>query len=142
LSLLPRRRTHWQFTRPETLEGFGTAVVRSATLQNSTACAASGGARGSGSGSHAPPPLSLPCQQLLELEPPGLVLTGGLRLGVDVIENLAHAPDVTVASCSFGRLPTRGILVTSRGAVRVLANTLHTPLGAALQVPLCAGTRD
>ena len=120
-------------------------MVRSATLQNSTACAASGGparGSGSGSGSHAPLPplslpLSLPCQQLLELEPPGLVLTGGrLRLGVDVIENLAHAPDVTVANCSFGRLPTRGLLVTSRGAVRVLGNTLHTPLGAALQVSL------
>ena len=108
-----------QFTRSDTLESFGTGVVKSAKMLSAKGCAA---ARDSS--------LELPCQIALELEEP-LV---GARLKVDVVENLAWTPDVHVSGAYFSRIPTRGLLVTTRGRVRISNNTLHTPLRPALHI--------
>jgi hypothetical protein len=106
-----------QFTRADTLESFGTGTVKRVSMLSVKGCAAS-------------PKLSLPCQQMLELEAP-LV---GARLKLDVVENLAYTPDVSISGAYFSRIPTRGILVTTRGTVRIQNNTIHTPLRPALHI--------
>ena len=66
-------------------------------------------------GCSADPTATLPCQHLLELAAP----LQDVRLHTDVVENLAYIPDVTISGAYFGRIPTRGILMTTRGKVRV-----------------------
>lgn len=104
-----------QFTRSDTLESFGAGIVKRAKMLSATGCAAA-------------PNVSLPCQQLLELEKP----TIGARLKMDVIENTGWTPDVSIVGNFFNRIPTRGMLVTTRGKVRISNNTIHTNLNAAL----------
>ena len=99
-----------QFTRADSLEGFGRGVVISAVLRNATGCVAD-------------PTVMLPCQQLVTLAEP----LHGARLGVDVVENLAFVPNVSISNAYFGRIPTRGMLLTTRGRVRIVNNTVHTP---------------
>ena len=99
-----------QFTRADSLEGFGRGVVISAVLRNSTGCVAD-------------PTVMLPCQQLVTLAEP----LHGARLGVDVVENLAFVANVSISNAYFGRIPTRGLLLTTRGRVRIVNNTVHTP---------------
>jgi hypothetical protein len=106
-----------QFTRADSLESFGTSVVKSAKLLTVMGCVAS-------------PNSSLPCQQELELEAP-LV---GARLKKDVVENLAFTADVSISDAYFSRIPTRGMLVSTRGTVRIRNNTIHTPLRPALHI--------
>eukprot|EP01043_Picozoa_sp_COSAG02_P107766 COSAG02_NODE_43789_length_371_cov_1.621324_1_plen_100_part_10 len=53
---------------------------------------------------------------------------------MDVVENLAWTPDVHVSGVYFSRIPTRGLLVTTRGHVRISNNTIHTPLRPALHI--------
>jgi hypothetical protein len=92
-----------QFTRSDTLQGFGSGTVIKATmLENAT-------------------------QILLELSSPprstdGL---GPIRLGVDVVENLKWCPDLLVESSYFSRIPTRGMLVTTRGTIVIRNNTIR-----------------
>ena len=68
-----------QFTRADTLEGFGTAVVRSAALLTVKGC---------GAAAH----IALPCQQELQLDIPLL----GARLNMDVVENIFAVPDISI----------------------------------------------
>jgi hypothetical protein len=108
-----------QFTRSDTLESFGTGVVKTAKMLSAKGCAAAKDST-----------TELPCQFALELEEP-LV---GARLKKDVVENLAWIPDVHVSGAYFSRIPTRGLLVTTRGRVRISNNTIHTPLRPALHI--------
>jgi hypothetical protein len=108
-----------QFTRSDTLESFGTGVVKSAKMLSAKGCAA---AKDNAT--------ELPCQFAVELEEP-LV---GARMKMDVVENLAWTPDVHVSGAYFSRIPTRGLLLTTRGRVRILNNTIHTPLRPALHI--------
>jgi len=108
-----------QFTRADTLEPFGYGTVKAAKLEGATGCAAS-----------TTPGQVLPCRQVVVLHE-ALV---GARLGVDVVENLAYTPDVSITGAYFGRIPTRGVLVTTRGKVVIRGNTFHTPLNRALHI--------
>ncbi|MDA8539137.1 right-handed parallel beta-helix repeat-containing protein [bacterium] len=108
-----------QFTRSDTLESFGTGVVKTAKMLSAKGCAAAKA-----------PETELPCQFALELEKP-LV---GARLKMDVVENLAWTPDFHISGAYFSRIPTRGLLVTTRGRVRISNNTIHTPLRPALHI--------
>jgi hypothetical protein len=108
-----------QFTRFDTLESFGSSVVKSAKMLSAKGCAAATDLN-----------TELPCQFALELKEP-LV---GARMKMDVVENLAWTPDVHVSGVYFSRIPTRGLLVTTRGHVRISNNTIHTPLRPALHI--------
>jgi hypothetical protein len=102
-----------QFTRADSLEAFGQGVVSQAYgVRNSSGCPAS----------PSPAELLLPCQIVLELQSP---LTGA-RLNTDVVENLEYTPDVTITGAYFNRIPTRGILATTRGKVIIRNNTIHS----------------
>jgi hypothetical protein len=107
-----------QFTRSDTLESFGTATIKSATIVSTKGCGAD-------------KKVSLPCQHLLELQGP-VVLSGSSS--PDVIENLNYTPDVHISTSYFGRIPTRGILMTTRGKVVIDKNTIHAPLRQALHI--------
>ena len=106
-----------QFTRSDTLQSFGTGRVKSARMLSATGCVAG-------------PSRTLPCQQELELEEPLL----GARLKKDVVENLAFTADVSIVGAYFSRIPTRGILLSTRGKVLISNNTIHTPLRPALHI--------
>ena len=106
-----------QFTRSDTLETFGTGVVKNAKMLSAKGCVAA-------------PESLLPCQIALELEAP-LV---GARLRLDVVENLAYTANLSISGAYFSRIPTRGLLVTTRGKVRIHNNTIHTPLRPALHI--------
>ena len=106
-----------QFTRSDTLESFGTGVIKRAKMLSAKGCLAD-------------PESVLPCQIALELEAP-LV---GARLKMDVVENVAYTADFYIAGAYFSRIPTRGLLVTTRGKVRIHNNTIHTPLRPALHI--------
>lgn len=106
-----------QFTRSDTLESFGIGIVKSAQMLSAKGCLAD-------------PEYVLPCQIALELEAP-LV---GARLHMDVVENLAYTADFSISGAYFSRIPTRGLLVTTRGKVRIHNNTIHTPLRPALHI--------
>ena len=56
------------------------------------------------------------------------------RLNLDVVENLAYVPDVTISGAYFSRVPTRGILMTTRGKVVIENNVIHTPMRQALHI--------
>ena len=58
----------------------------------------------------------------------------GARLKMDVVENTAWTPDVSILGNFFNRIPTRGLLVTTRGQVRISNNTIHTNVNAALHI--------
>ena len=106
-----------QFTRSDSLESFGTGVIKSAKMLSTKGCPAD-------------PNSVLPCQQALELEDP-LV---GARLKMDVVENLAYTASLVITGAYFSRIPTRGMLVSTRGSVRISNNTIHTPLRPALHI--------
>ena len=106
-----------QFTRSDTLESFGTGVIKSAKMLSAKGCLAD-------------PDSVLPCQIALELEAP-LV---GARLKMDVVESLAYTADFSISGAYFSRIPTRGLLVTTRGKVRIYNNTIHMPLRPALNI--------
>ena len=106
-----------QFTRSDTLEAFGFGTVKAVKMLSAKGCAAA-------------PTQSLPCQQRLELEAPLVA-----RLKQDVVENLSFAAAaLTVRGAYFSRVPTRGLLVTTRGRVRISNNTIHTPRNRALHI--------
>ena len=106
-----------QFTRADTLASFGSGVVKRVTMQSVKGCGAA-------------PDIKLPCQIMLELEAPLL----GARLKQDVVENLAFTPNVSITGAYFSRIPTRGLLITTRGGVVITNNTIHSPLNPALQI--------
>eukprot|EP00037_Helgoeca_nana_P022800 m.234632 g.234632 ORF g.234632 m.234632 type:complete len:647 (+) comp26130_c0_seq2:34-1974(+) len=89
-----------QLTRADSLEGFGSAVVATVTVVNAT-------------------------HRLLVLDAPPATTDGGsIRLGYDVVENVRWCPDVVIDSSYFARMPTRGLLLTTRGKVVVRNSTL------------------
>lgn len=94
-----------QFTRADTLESFGIGFVQTATVLNLT---------------H------------VHLTFRDAVV--GARVGLDVVENLEYTPDVVVTGSVFSRIPTRGLLVTTRGDVVISNNVIHAPLNAALLI--------
>lgn len=57
---------------------------------------------------------------LLTLERP---VPTNLRMGADCVENVTWTPSVVVKNCRFARVPTRGILVTTRQPVLIEGNT-------------------
>lgn len=49
------------------------------------------------------------------------------------VENVSYTPDVEVSNCYFSRIPTRGILVSTRGKVMIEHNTfLHMHMSSIL----------
>merc|ERR1712032_579593 len=58
----------------------------------------------------------------------------GVRLHEDVVENLNYTPNVSITGSYFSRIPTRGILVTTRGSVSIQRNIIHAPLSPALHI--------
>jgi hypothetical protein len=106
-----------QFTRSDTLESFGTGVIETATMVSIKGCSADND-------------VLLPCQHLLELQD-ALV---GARLKKDVIENLNYTADVYIGGAYFSRIPTRGILASTRGKVVIYKNMIHAPMREALHI--------
>jgi hypothetical protein len=104
-----------QFTREDTLEAFGAGVVAAADMLLAQGCAAD-------------PSAMLPCQMHLLLEAP---LVADVRLGSDVVENLAYtAATLSITGAVFSRIPVHGICMSTRGAVVIANNTIHTHLSA------------
>ncbi len=93
-----------QLTQPDTLTAFGTGVPPTCSRQRAVP--------------RTPRRRSLP--HILE------VPLADVRVGSDVVEKLAYT--AAPVSC----IPTRGILTTTRGAVVMANNTLHTPHMSAL----------
>jgi len=60
-----------------------------------------------------------PREQILTLDHP---VPAGLALGSDAVENITWTPSVEILECDISRVPTRGILVTTRGRVRIQRN--------------------
>lgn len=65
--------------------------------------------------------LESPREMVVELDKP-LAAEDMARADM-VLENLTYNPDVEVSNCYFARLPTRGILVSTRGRVDINYNT-------------------
>lgn len=51
-----------------------------------------------------------------------------------VVENITHNPDLLVENCYFGRIPTRGILVSTRGEVKIRYNTFYRMMMSAILI--------
>jgi len=60
-----------------------------------------------------------PREQILTLDRP---IPEGLALNSDALENTTWTPSVEVSGCDISRVPTRGILVTTRRPVRIVDN--------------------
>jgi len=63
-----------------------------------------------------------PREQILTLDRP---LPSGLVLDSDAVENVTWTPSVEVSECEISRVPTRGILVTTRRPVRITGNRFN-----------------
>jgi hypothetical protein len=72
-----------------------------------------------------------PREQLLTLESPA---PSAVRVDADVVENVTWTPAVEVVGCEIRRVPTRGILVTTRRPVRIAHNRFFRPRMAAILV--------
>ncbi|CAN5369236.1 right-handed parallel beta-helix repeat-containing protein [soil metagenome] len=69
-------------------------------------------------------------EQIVTLDRP---LPNDLKLDSDTLENTTWTPSVEVSGCEFSRIPTRGILVTTRRPVRIHDNSfLRIPMASVL----------
>lgn len=48
-----------------------------------------------------------------------------IKLNYDVVENVTWTPNVKISGCTFESVPTRGVLVSTRGTVRIENNTFN-----------------
>ncbi len=71
-----------------------------------------------------------PREQILTLDRD---LPPGLKLNSDVIENVTWTPSVEITGCEIAKLPTRGILISTRRPVKIVGNRFHRiPMPAVL----------